>query len=148
MLYSLNLPTNRWTSQRIALLFIILIAVAIVIFSIGFVFGVLFEPIDPFPRAEMTAQCSNNTSVVFYQQKTAWFASEIEWSVKQFDGNGKLIRRQSLFMLHRWNDSEMHRTPEEFCDEKYWTRLETLPHTDATQQFVGPERRPVTSTVR
>jgi hypothetical protein len=26
--------------------------------------------------------------------------------------------------LPHWNDSEMHRTPEEFCDDKYWTRTE------------------------
>jgi hypothetical protein len=84
--------------------------------------GSAFEPMDPFPRAELMANCSNNTSVVLYQRKTGWFADETEWSVKQFDGRGKLIRRQVLFTLPHWNDSEMHRRPEEFCDDKYWTR--------------------------
>jgi hypothetical protein len=107
----------------------ILIAIGIlIVVVVGFVvlafvlIGSAFEPMDPFPRAELMANCSNNTSVVLYQRKTGWFADETEWSVKQFDGRGKLIRRQVLFTLPHWNDSEMHRRPEEFCDDKYWTR--------------------------
>jgi len=90
---------------------------------LGFVvIGAAFEPLDTFARAHMSAKCPNNTSVVLYQQKTGWFAEETEWSVKQFDEHGKLLRRQVLFTLPHWNDSEMHCRPEEFCDDKYWTR--------------------------
>src|SRR5438067_11290565 len=109
---------NSRVKTVIQLLFI-LSAAAIVIFSIGFIIGVAFEPIDPFPRANRTAQCSNNASVVLYQRKTGWFAEEAEWSVKQFGEHGKLMRRQVLFTLPRWNDSEVHRTSEEVCADKY-----------------------------
>src|SRR5438046_726281 len=114
---------NSKAKTAIQLLFIVS-AIAIVIVAIGFVIGIAFEPIDPFPRADRMARCTNNASVVLYQRKTGWFTEEAEWSVKQFDEHGKLMRRQVLFTLRHWNDSEMHRTPEEFCGDKYWTRTE------------------------
>jgi hypothetical protein len=105
----------------------ILIAVGALIFgAVGIVlFGFVvveeaIEPQDPFARVYLTSKCSNDTSVVLYQRKTGWFVEETEWSVKQFDRHGTLIRAQMLFTSPHWNDSEMHRRPEEFCDDKYW----------------------------
>ena len=116
----------------IQLLFI-MSAIAVVLIFTVWVIGVTYEPVDPFPRAERTAKCSNNTSVVLYQRRPAWFVSEAEWFVKQFDQNGKTVRRQALFTLPRWNDSEMHRTPDEFCGNEYWPRAETFVPSNATQ---------------
>jgi len=99
----------------------VLLGLLVVAVALGFglfLIGLVFEPLDPFPRADKTAKCSNHSSVVLYQRKTRWFASETQWSVAQFDQNGKLVRRQALFTPPRWNDSEMHRTPDEFCDDK------------------------------
>jgi hypothetical protein len=104
-------------------LLLVAIAISLAFFLIGFT----HEPVDPFPRAERTTKCANNSSIVFYQSKAGWFTSETEWSVTQFDQHRKLIRRQVLFTLPSWNDSEMHRTPEEFCDDKYWTRTGRSP---------------------
>ena len=111
----------------------IVIAVGVVIFCVAGIgvlavvlIGAAFEPIDPFPRADLTATCQNKSSVVFYQRKISWFTEETEWSVKQFDEHGKLIRRQVLFTLAHWNDSEMHRKPDEFCDDTYWPRAKIL----------------------
>ncbi|MEA2205224.1 MAG: hypothetical protein QOE77_2000 [Blastocatellia bacterium] len=51
---SLNLPANRCSDQRIVQLFLILIAVAIVIFSIGFVFDVQPKSACPSLRNQST----------------------------------------------------------------------------------------------
>ena len=133
---------NSKAKTAIQLVFI-LSAIAIVMVAIGFVIGKAFEPIDPFPRADRMTKCTNNASVVLYQRKVGWFTEEAEWSVKQFDQHGTLMRRQVLFTLPHWNDSEMHRTPEEFCDDKYWTRTKQafLPAAQPNKSAREPRER-------
>ena len=76
--------------SRIARLFMILGAVVFVILLIGFLIGVVFEPIDPFPRAQRSVRCANNSSVVISERKTGWFTRETELSVHYIDPNGML----------------------------------------------------------
>jgi len=111
-------------AKQIVQLFLIVSAVAMVIFCVGFLIGVAFEPIDTFPRAQRTLQCSNNSSVVIYERKTGWFTGETELSVRFIDAKGNAVRRDGYGTFPRWNDSEMKilEDPSGFCDAMYWTR--------------------------
>ena len=111
-------------ASRIVQLLLILSAVVILIFSLGLLIGVAFEPIDPFARAQRSLRCSNNSSVVIYERKTGWFTQETELSVHFIDPKGNVVRRDGYGTFPRWNDSEMKilENPSGFCDAMYWTR--------------------------
>src|SRR6266404_1859523 len=89
--------------------------IALAVVALAFlVIAMAFEPVDPFPRAQRTARCTNNSSVVLYERKTGWFTSETELSVRFIDPTGRVVRGEGLGTFPRWNDSEMNvlETPE------------------------------------
>lgn len=110
--------------KRIVQLFFVASAIAIVIFSVGFLIGVAFEPLDPFPRAQRTLQCSNKSSVVIYKRKTGWLTGETELSVRFIDPKGNVVRRDGYGTFPGWVDSEMKilEGPSSFCDPMYWAQ--------------------------
>ena len=111
-------------NTKVKLLVGLFILVTVVV--VGFVLiGYAFEPLDPFARSDVTAKCTDGSTVVFYKRKVGWFTEQTHLSVRLVDKEGKVIRTNSIGTFSHWVDSEMKvlETPEMFCDQKYWTQL-------------------------